>query len=81
MGTGEDTLPSESVLSVAGSSSKFLVVFGSIMIFDGEGLSDFRPDFKQRCYKPHQKRWDHIFTFRKFKQNLQVMRTNILPYH
>lgn len=69
MDTGGDTLPSESELPVLGFSSKALVF----------GLGHVMEKWYQILGEISNKKiWKDIFTFRKFKENLQGLCTNIL---
>lgn len=79
MSMGDDTIPSESMLPVVGSSSEFLVAFrlGHLIEKDYKILGQISNKDVINGTKP----WEHIFTFRRLKQNLQEMHTNILLYH
>lgn len=79
MGTGDNTIASESMLPVLGSSSKFLVAFqlGHLIEKDYQILDKISNKDVINGTKP----WERIFTFRKLKQNLQEMHINILLYH
>lgn len=77
MDTGEDIHPHESVLTVASSSSKSLVVFGLWHVMEKD--YQILDQISKKGPINHIKNGGS--TFRMLKQNWQEMRTNILLCH